>query len=221
MGKLLFLALIAIGLGCCSASSALAEQPAEAHDEHAAADHAHHELGHGDAGANLLSPAELRGDLAIYTFVVFLLLLAILSWLAWPKISAALLEREKRIEASLAAAEAKHEEAKRLLAQHEAQLATAAGEVRAMLEEARRDADAAKAEIVSEAKAAAQQERQRALRDIDIAKDHAMKDIAETSANLAVELAGKVIRETIKPEKTHEIVREALRRLGDSAVSRN
>jgi F-type H+-transporting ATPase subunit b len=100
-------------------------------------------------------------------------------------------------------------------------LAGAAAEVRALLEEARRDAEATKAEIVSEAKAAAQQERQRALRDIDIAKDHALKDIAETSANMAVDLAGKVIRETIKPEKTQEIVREALSRLSDSAVSRN
>ena len=71
------------------------------------------------------------------------------------------------------------------------------------------------------AKAAAQQERQRALRDIDTAKDHAMKEIAETSANLAVNLAGKVIRETIKPEKSQELVREALHRLGESSVSRN
>ena len=48
-----------------------------------------------------------------------------------------------------------------------------------------------------------------------------MKEIAETSANLAVNLAGKVIRETIKPEKSQELVREALHRLGESSVSRN
>ena len=37
-----------------------------------------------------------------------------------------------------------------------------------------------------------------------------MKNLAETSANLAVELAGKVIRETIKPDEAQELVREAL-----------
>ena len=90
--------------------------------------------------------------LAIYTFAVFMLLLAILSKAAWPKISEALAEREKRIEGAIADAAAKHEEAKRLLAEHEAKLAGAAAEVRALLEEARRDAEATKTEIVAEAR---------------------------------------------------------------------
>jgi F-type H+-transporting ATPase subunit b len=154
-------------------------------------------------------------------FAVFMLLLVILGSLAWPKISAALLEREKRIEDNIAAAEAKHEEAKRLLAQYEARLATAAAEVRALLEEARRDAEGTKEQIVAEARAAAQAERDRAVRDIDLAADHAMKDIAETSAKLAVELAGKVIRETINPAKQQELVRSALEKLKASAVTNN
>jgi F-type H+-transporting ATPase subunit b len=188
-------------------------------DAHAGV-HAQH-LGEGNATASQDSPADFKTDLAIYTFVVFLLLLAILSTMAWPKISQALEEREKRIEASIAAAAAKHDEAKRLLAEHEAKLAGAASEVRALLEEARRDAEATKADIVGEAKAAAQQERERALRDIDIAKDHALKNLAETSANLAVELASKAIRETIKPEKQAEIIRDALEKLHSSSPSHN
>jgi F-type H+-transporting ATPase subunit b len=187
------------------------EAPAAA--EHSDAAHGHDDLGHGDASSNLENPAEFRTDLALYTFAVFVLLLAILSRAAWPKISEALLARERRIEESLAAAEAKHEEAKRLLAQHEARLASAAAEVRAMLDEARRDADHTRDEIVAEARAAAQQERERALRDIDTATDHALKNIAETSANLAVELAGKVIRESINPAKQQELVRSALQKL--------
>jgi F-type H+-transporting ATPase subunit b len=179
-------------------------------------DHAAHDLGHGNASAQLESPADFRTDLAIYTFVVFLLLLAILAKLAWPKISEALLEREKRIEANIAAAEAKHDDAKRLLAEHEARLAGAAAEVRALLEEARRDAESTKEEIIDEARAAAQVERNRAIRDIETAADHALKDMAETSANLAVELAGRVIRESINPAKQQELVRSALASLGAS-----
>ena len=183
--------------------------------------HGAHDLGHGNAGEALEDPSEIRGDLAIYTFVVFLLLLAILSTLAWPKISAALTEREKRIEDNIAAAEAKHEESKRLLAQYEAKLASAAAEVRALLEEARRDAEGTKEQIIAEARAGAQAERDRAVRDIDHAADHAMKNLAETSANHAVELAGKVIRETINPAKQQELVRDALSKLHASAPSRN
>jgi F-type H+-transporting ATPase subunit b len=170
-------------------------------------------VAHGNAGEQLEDPTEFRSDLAIYTFVVFILLLAILGKLAWPKISAALEERERRIEANIAAAEAKHEEAKRLLAEHEARLATAAGEVRALLEEARRDAEAAREQILTDARKAAQAERDRAVRDIDTAANQALKNLAETSANLAVELAGTVIRESINPAKQQELVRHALERM--------
>ncbi|WP_428303662.1 F0F1 ATP synthase subunit B [Lacipirellula sp.] len=188
---------------------------------YAEAAHGSHDLGHGDAGASLEDPSEIRGDLAIYTFAVFMLLLAILGTLAWPKISVALTEREKRIEDNIASAEAKSEEAKRLLAQYEAKLASAAAEVRAMLEEARKDAEATKEQIIAEARAGAQAERDRAVRDIDLAADHAMKNIAETSANLAVDLAGKVIRESINPAKQQELVRVALQKLQASNVSNN
>jgi F-type H+-transporting ATPase subunit b len=174
---------------------------------------AHADLGHGDASDNLDSPADFRSDLAIYTFVVFLLLLAILGALAWPKISTALLEREKRIEANIAAAEAKHEEAKRLLAEHEARLASAAAEVKALLDEARRDAEGTKADIIAEAQKAAKAERDRAVRDIEIAADHALKNMAETTANLAVDMAAKVMRETINPAKQQELVRATLAQL--------
>lgn len=189
-----------------------AAEAAEAHgDSHGG--HGAHDPGHGNAQAGLENMAEFRTDLALYTFVVFLLLLAILSAGAWPKISRALLEREQRIEADLAAAEAKHEEAKRLLAQHEAKLASAAAEVRALLEEARRDAEVAREQILDEARESAAKVRERAVRDIEYAADHAMKNLAETSANLAVELAGKVIRETINPAKAQELVRTALTKL--------
>ncbi len=188
---------------------------------YAEAAHGSHDLGHGNAGESLEDPSEIRGDLAIYTFAGFMLLLVILSTLAWPKISAALAEREKRIEGNIAAAEAMNEEAKRLLAQYEANLASAAAEVRAMLEEARKDAEGTKEQIIAEARAGAQTERDRAVRDIDVAADQAMKRLAETSANLAVELAGKVLRETINPAKQQELVRSALAKLHSSAVSPN
>jgi F-type H+-transporting ATPase subunit b len=207
---MVWLTLSFIALAVSSGNYAYAEEAAHGHDP-----------GHGDASAALESPADFRTDLAIYTFIVFLLLLGILGTLAWPKISVALEEREKRIEANIAAAEAKHEEAKRLLAEHEAKLASAAGEVRALLEEARRDAEATREEIIAEARVAAKAERDRAVRDIEIAADHAMKNLAESSANLAVDLAGKVIRETINPSKAQELVRSALDNLSASTPSKN
>lgn len=173
----------------------------------------HHDPGHNNAGPGMESPAEWSTQLAVYTFIVFWLLLAILAKAAWPKISTALEEREKHIEGQIAAAEGKHEEAKRLLAEHEAKLASAADEVRGMLEEARRDAEATKEQIVSEARAAAEQEQQRGIREIEIAADHAMKNMAEHSANLAIQMASKVIRQNISPDTQATLVRESLAQL--------
>jgi F-type H+-transporting ATPase subunit b len=215
--------LIAFGLVLTVGSRAVAQSQETVEAEHAtSADHGEHEdLGHGNATSSLEDVASIASDLSIYTFVVFLLLLAILSRAAWPKISEALEERERRIEGAIADAQAKHEEAKRLLAEHEAKLASAAAEVRALLEEARRDAEATKSEIIAEARDAAKAEHMRAKRDIEVALDEATKNLAEMAANLAVELAGKAIRETINPAKSQELVREALAQLGTVAPSRN
>jgi F-type H+-transporting ATPase subunit b len=174
---------------------------------------AEHELGHGNATETLESVTEFRTDLAIYTFVVFALLLLILGKFAWPPIVRALEERERRIADNIAAAEAKNEEAKQLLAQHEARLAAAADEVRGLLEEARRDAEHTKAQIVAEARQAAQAEHERAIRDVEQAKDVAMKQLAETSAVLAVQLASKVVEEDLSPGRQERLVREAVSRL--------
>ena len=114
-----------------------------------------------DAAAGGADPLTLNPDLAIWTLVVFLVLLAVLKAFAWGPIVNALQAREQGITDQISAAAAKHEEAKLLLVEHEARLAAAADDVRAMLEEARRDAEHTKQEIVNEARAAADAERQR------------------------------------------------------------
>ena len=110
---------------------------------------------------------------------------------------------------------------KDLLAQHEAKLAGAADEVRQLLEEARRDAEHTKSQILTEAKKAADLERDRAVRDVERAADHAMKNLAETSANLAIDLAGKVVRQNISADQQAQLVREALSTLAASSPSEN
>jgi F-type H+-transporting ATPase subunit b len=145
--------------------------------------------------------------------VIFLVLLAVLGKFAWPPIVQALEEREQRIADHIAAAEARHQEAKAVLAQHEAKLAAAADEVRELLEEARRDAEHTKCQIVAEARTAAQAEHDRAVREVHQATDVAMKQLAETSATLAVTLAGKVVQEELSAKHQDRLVREAIGRL--------
>ena len=108
---------------------------------------------------------EVRTDLAIYTFIVFLILLGILWKFAWGPIVAGLEKREKGIADNIAAAQRTLEEAKAVLADYQRKLAAAAEDARLMHEQARRDAELSKAEIIAEAKEAARLEQERVLRE--------------------------------------------------------
>ncbi|MDX1964890.1 MAG: F0F1 ATP synthase subunit B [Pirellulales bacterium] len=180
-------------------------------------DHAHP----GHKGMGQAQAVDWRSDLAIYSFVVFLLLMAVLTKFAWGPISQALDQREESIADNIASAQRAAAEAKSMLGEYEAKLANAADQVRAMLEEARRDAETTKGEIINEAKVAAQQEHDRALRDIRTATDGAMKQLAEKSADLATELAGKMLRAQMNKADHSRLVQESLAQFVAGSASNN
>lgn len=213
---------VALALAVVAARGASAQDEAkkgEAEAPHAAADHAEAtEHGGHDSPPN---PMAFDPDLAIFSAVIFLLLLFVLGKFAWPTIAAALDERERKIADNIAAAAAKLEDAKRIMAEHEAKLAATAGDVRAMLEEARRDADQTRRQIEADGHKAAKDELDRAVREIGRARDAAIQELAISSANVAVDLARDVVREQISSDRQQQIVRDALGKLGAANPSSN
>ncbi len=183
--------------------------------EHAA-EGDHHGAEHGDPQPLVVDP-----DLAIFTAIVFLLLLAILAKFAWKPIMAALAQREESIASDIDAAKKSHQEAQALLAQYEQKLASSADEVRQIIEEARRDAEHTREQIVAEAKEAAATERQRALREIETATDQSLAHLSQASADLAVQLAGKIVRAQLNPEDHSNLVREAMEQFSQAKPSDN
>jgi F-type H+-transporting ATPase subunit b len=162
-----------------------------------------HDDGHAAGNQN---PLSVDPDLAIVTAIIFLVLLIVLWKFAWGPIIEALDRREKGIADHIAAAERSHAEAKSLLADHERRLAGAADEVRGLLDQARRDADAQKQLIVTEAQQAARKEKERALREIDAAKNVAVRELAEKSVNTAVGLAGRIVRQRLNADDHAELI---------------
>lgn len=197
-------------VGVCFGAPAAMAQHHAADGDHAS--HAEHAPANGAGNPVVVDP-----DLAIWTAGVFVIMLLVLRAFAWGPITDALDAREQAVADHLAAAAAKHEEAKGLLAAHEARLATAKDEVREMLEEARRDAEATKSQIVAEADAAASAHRERAVREIGQARDSAVRELAETSANLAVDLAGKVVQQNVSGDQQAQLVREAITKLTNAS----
>ena len=183
------------------------------------ADHGHApEIGHnppaGVAQKDFESPAWFQTDLAVWSFAVFLGLFGLLTKFAWKPIMEGLEKREQGIADTIAATQAANEDAKRMLASYERRLAEATDEVRGMLDEARRDADATRQTIVAEARKAAEDEKTRARYEIGLAKDEALAAIADRAGDLAVEVAGKFLREKLGRDDQARLVRDSVASLG-------
>ena len=185
--------------------------PAGKTGEHSAA--GHHDdtdLGHGNASALLTDPADPRFDMAIYTFLVFLILLAVLFKFAWGPIAVALEQREETIARQIEEARLASEKAQQQLRDYEARLAAATNEARQIVAQARKDAETAKDKIVAEARDAASKERDRAVAEIGAAKNQALDEIAQRSVQTAISLASKVIRREVKPQEHEALIGEAI-----------
>ncbi|NIL98582.1 MAG: F0F1 ATP synthase subunit B [Planctomycetales bacterium] len=154
-------------------------------------------------------PLAVDVDLAIWTAIVFLVTLAVLWKFAWGPICEGLERREQAIADNIATAENAAEEARKLTAEYEAKLAGAADEVRKVMEEARRDAEYTSQQIVEKAQAKAAEEGNRMLREVETAKDAALKEISDSAADLAVDLAGQIVGRELSVDDHSRLIEEA------------
>lgn len=218
-GSKLLLLTVCGFLACCARVSPAAEE----HDASAPAATHSSDSAHGEEAPQegAIDPLGFDPDLAIFSVIVFVLLLVVLKKFAWGPIIQGLERREQNIAEHIAETQRSHEAAKALLADYEKKLASAAGEVRELLEEARRDAEHAKQAILAEAKAGADVERARALHDIEEATNQALTTLAQRSAELAIELAGKVLQSKLSPADHQRLIAEAMARFPEATPSTN
>lgn len=168
------------------------------------------ESGHGEGPNPLAFPV----DLGIWTLIIFLGVLAILTKFAWKPIMEALDARERSISDDIDAAAKAKEEAEANAKQYEQKLASANDEAAAVLAEARQDAVSAKERILAEANEEAVRTRDRALADIEAAKSAAVQQLAESSASSAVDLAGSIVGRSLEKADHSKLIEESLKRFG-------
>lgn len=180
-------------------------------DAHGHSEHDPLNLGEGNATRSLTDPAEIKFDMAIYSFLVFLLLLAILTKFAWKPIAHGLEAREKGIEDKIEQARVAAEKATEQLREYEARLAAATQEAQQIVGEARKTAETAKETILADAQALAQREREKAVADITTAKNQALREIAEKSVDTAIGLARNIIRREVRPGDHEQLIQDALK----------
>ncbi len=173
--------------------------------------------GHGGGNpAEALNPItfrgiNFRGDLAIWTGVVFLVVMAILWKFAWRPIADGLDKREQNIADQIAGADDANQQAKDILADYQRKLDEAGDQVRGILDQGRRDAEQLGRELLEKAKKEAELEQQRAMGRIEAATDDALMGLADRSAAMAVELAGRIVREKLDPKDHTRLIEQTVK----------
>ena len=186
---------------------------AEAAPEHSGDEAAGHGGGHGEINTD---PLEVKKDLAIWTAVVFLMVMAILWKFAWGPIADGLDKREQRIADEISSAERSNTDARDLLQQYQDKLAASGDEIRQIIEAGKRDAEKIGDGIVEKARAEAEADKRRALEEIDLATAGALKELAERSASLAVDLAGKIVSEKLDKKAHAGLIAKAVSRFSET-----
>jgi len=149
----------------------------------------------------------------IWTLVIFVLVIVVLGKFAWGPLLNALQQREQFIRNSLQEAKNDREAAEARLQEYEARLQEATTEATKIVEEGRQEADRAKARIEETARTEADKMLDRAKREIDLARQSAIKDLYATSAELATDIAGKVLKRELSSQDHERLIQESIEEL--------
>lgn len=189
----------------------------QAHGDKAHGDKAHGGAAHGDphgAAEGPITASQQDVDLAIWTLIVFAAFVAVLKKYAWGPLSEGLDKREMGILQNISDAEAARIKAEKMLATHAEKLDKVQDEVREILAEARRDAEHTKNEIVAAAQKEAEANRQRAIQEIERARDQAIAELFSHMSAAVADATEQVVGRSLTRDDHDRLIREALSGFG-------
>jgi F-type H+-transporting ATPase subunit b len=153
----------------------------------------------------------------IWGAIAFFALLFVVTKLVWPSVNEAYRKRSENIEGKLEQAERERTEARDLLEEYRRRLAAAEDETQRILEEARTNAERIRRDIKAKAEAEADRELERARQTIRSERDQAVRDLRREVGTLAVELAARVVNDSLDRERQLALIDNYIEQLGDHA----
>lgn len=169
-----------------------------------------------EGGSFLVSPGL---GLMIWTLVLFLFTMWVLSKLAFPKIQEALDKRAKVISESIEAAERQRKESDELLAEYRERLAEAREQADDIMARARKAAETAESEATTAGKEKRDELVEAAKRDIEAETRRSLDQIRKEVADLTVLATEKVTRKSLNEDDQRRLVEEALSEVDFTALS--
>jgi F-type H+-transporting ATPase subunit b len=169
-----------------------------------------------EGGSFLVSPDV---GLMIWTLVVFVIAMYILSKAAFPRIQEALDKRQQAIEDAIDTAERTRTEADKLLQEYRERLTAARQQADDIVARARKTAENNEAETIADAKRKREELMAQTRRDIEQETRRAIQEIRNEVADLTVLATEKVTRKSLTDADQKKLVEEALSELDFAALS--
>ncbi len=157
----------------------------------------------------------------IWTLIVFLFTMYVLSKVAFPRIQEALDKRANAIRDSIDHAEKTRQEADQILEEYRARLKEAREQADEIVARARRSADATKTQATDEGREKREELLAAARRDIEAETRRSLERIRKEVADLTVLTTEKVTRKTLTGEDQKRLIDEALAEVDFSSLSGN
>ena len=149
---------------------------------------------------------------AIFNFLVLFILLRLV---AFKPILKAIDERKRHIEESITSAENLKRDAEALQAKYLEEMKQARQDAQAIIERATKSGEARATEILAEAQQEATRIKNSALDEIKREKDKAVAEVKDQVAVLSIEIAGKLMKQTLDANAQHKLIKEFIAEAGD------
>lgn len=147
---------------------------------------------------------------AIWTWVIFIVTLVILSKVAWPMLMNKMEERELRIAEGLKKAEEAEARARELAERQEQIFEEARKEAQAFLAEARASAENATNELIAAAQEEIVAQRERAKKEIVLERAKAIEELKVATVELTLEAASRLLRRELQDDDHRRLAREVV-----------
>ncbi len=147
-----------------------------------------------------------------WTTLAFLLLLGVISRFVLPAVNAALDARAASIKSDLDRATEQREEAERVLSEYQAQLAEARKEASQVVTQARAEAEALASRRLAEVEAEISRKGDEARKSIEAARMQALRDVQSEVTGLVVQVAEKLLDQSVDAKMAAKLTDEALKR---------
>ena len=160
------------------------------------------------------------GDLgqAIAAIAIFGLLLFVLGKWAWGPIVRQLQDREQDIIATIESTRRHQSEAEELIEDYKAKIENAGSEAEEILALAVKNAGGESEKIIDAARREARESVKRGLAEIKKAKTQAIREMRDATAQLATDIAGCIIDESLTPQVHDHLVDASIKAIGERAA---